>query len=323
MLKQYFNQWASRRFQIEATKNLKQRDILIFIYQQGYLYLVLILITFIAGINYANNLILGFCFLISSILCLSFYLTFKQLHQLEVTIVMPEVGRVDEALKVQVHFRQSRVTPRFIYLQDAEINSSSQIQNNAQSETKPLLHQDHAIALVSPLQHIELEFIPLKRGQWRLPNFRLFSTYPFGLVRAWTYFYCQQQVWVAPKPQRAEFEYDAAQSLGQPDHDEFRELRAYKFGDSLQKVSWKQAARGQGLYVKEFEDQKDMQTLHIDYQQMPSTEHEQKLSLMMGLVYECEMKHIPYRLSLDQCVLEAGVGEKQYVAAQLILAQVD
>jgi hypothetical protein len=38
------------------------------------------LITFIAGINYANNLILGFCFLISAILCISFYLTFKQLH---------------------------------------------------------------------------------------------------------------------------------------------------------------------------------------------------------------------------------------------------
>lgn len=46
---------VSKRFQFEKVKQLSQKDILIFIYQQGYLYLVLILITFIAGINYANN----------------------------------------------------------------------------------------------------------------------------------------------------------------------------------------------------------------------------------------------------------------------------
>src|SRR5690606_40156381 len=65
-------------------KQFSQRDILVFIYRQGYLYLILILITFIAGVNYANNLILGFCFLISAILCISFYLTFKQLHGLQI-----------------------------------------------------------------------------------------------------------------------------------------------------------------------------------------------------------------------------------------------
>ena len=72
MLKAQLRQWMAKRFSLTSSKKLKQRDILIFIYQQGYLYLVLILITFIAGINYANNLILGFCFLISALLCISF-----------------------------------------------------------------------------------------------------------------------------------------------------------------------------------------------------------------------------------------------------------
>ena len=63
-----WQKWLAKRFQFEKTKQLSQKDILIFIYQQGYLYGVLILITFIAGVNYANNLILGFCFLISAIL---------------------------------------------------------------------------------------------------------------------------------------------------------------------------------------------------------------------------------------------------------------
>lgn len=57
-----FQKWFAKRFRIDHFKSLKQRDILVFIYQQGWLYLTLIVITFIAGINYANNLILGFVF---------------------------------------------------------------------------------------------------------------------------------------------------------------------------------------------------------------------------------------------------------------------
>ena len=87
MFKQAWQNWIKTRFKFDRHKALKQKDILVFIYQQGYLYLVLILITFIAGVNYGNNLILGFCFLISAILCISFYLTFKQLHELEIEIV--------------------------------------------------------------------------------------------------------------------------------------------------------------------------------------------------------------------------------------------
>ncbi len=87
MFKQAWQNWIKTRFKFDRHKTSKQKDILVFIYQQGYLYLVLILITFIAGVNYGNNLILGFCFLISAILCISFYLTFKQLHELEIEIV--------------------------------------------------------------------------------------------------------------------------------------------------------------------------------------------------------------------------------------------
>ncbi len=62
-----WQEWLAKRFQFSQQKQLSQKDVLVFIYQQGYLYLVLILITFVAGVNYANNLILGFCFLISAV----------------------------------------------------------------------------------------------------------------------------------------------------------------------------------------------------------------------------------------------------------------
>lgn len=302
-MKQKFRQWLSKRFQLHSAKQLKQRDILIFIYHQGYLYLVLILITFIAGINYANNLILGFCFLISSILLISFYLTFKQLHQIKIEIILPEVGRVNESFSIQIHLKQKDRTSKYLYLKVDEISY-------------PILFDDTEL-------DTELKFISAKRGKFNIPQIQLYSTYPLGLVRGWTYFYIAEPIWVAPQPQHFQNEHQASASTGQPDLDEFRELRNYQTGDSLQAVSWKQAARGQGLYTKQFEDQSDLKVMHIDYAQMPSTAHEQRLSLMMGLVDLCEQQHAPYILSVKQRHLAQGNGYTHYQAAKKLLAQVE
>ena len=116
MLKQAWQNWINSRFKFDRSKTLQQKDILVFIYQQGYLYLVLILITFIAGVNYGNNLILGFCFLISAILCISFYLTFKQLHDLQIEVLTTEVGQVGEALQLQLHFKQDLAQARYLWI---------------------------------------------------------------------------------------------------------------------------------------------------------------------------------------------------------------
>ena len=94
-------------------------------------------------------------------------------------------------------------------------------------------------------------------------------------------------------------------------------------GDSLQSISWKQAARGQGLYVKQFEDHHDLNVIQIDYEKMPSSNHEEKLSLMMGLVDECERLQAQYSLQIQGIELDQGVGSQQYLDAQRILAQVN
>lgn len=301
MLKSKFRQWLSQRFKFIGLKQLKQRDILIFIYQQGYLYLVLILITFIAGVNYANNLILGFCFLISAILCISFYLTFKQLHQIEIEMVVPELGRVEDALSINIYLKQPSIASRYLFFK--------------------LDDQLHPILFNQFEQKIELNFIPKARGRFDIPDIQMYSTYPLGLVRAWTYFYLQNEIWIAPQSQYFQNEFDVASDSGLPDMDEYRELRNYQLGDSLQSISWKQAARGQGLYVKQFEDQTDLNVIAIDYTKMPSAEHEEKLKLMMGLVDTCEQQQAPYSLILKDQLLNQGCGLQQYHDAKLMLAK--
>ncbi|USA45416.1 DUF58 domain-containing protein [Acinetobacter sp. C26M] len=300
-LKQQVNQWIAKRFQVDRSKTLRQKDVLVFIYKQGFLYLVLILITFIAGINYANNLILGFCFLISAILCISFYLTFKQLHDLQIDVVMPEVGQVDQTLFLKLVLKQPVGAARYL-----------RVQWQTQEQ---LIYTDQT-------QHsVELAVMPDKRGLYEFGAVKIYSTYPLGLVRAWTYLYPKHKVWVAPKGYDWQKEHKNKPTSAQDSLDEFKELRGFQYGDSYQNVAWKQVARGQGFLIKIFEAQANHQHLEIDYQQIPAQSHEDKLSFMMGLVEQCEQLGDDYALILPHTRLESGQGKSQLIRAKLLLAQ--
>lgn len=293
--------WLAKRFKFTQEKQLRQNDVLVFIYQQGYLFLVLILITFIAGVNYANNLILGFCFLISAVLCISFYLTFKQLYGLKIDVSCAEVGQAGEAVHLDLYFSQPQKQARYLWIQAGE--------------------QLHKMRMTELKQACRISFLAAQRGQFHYPNIQIFSVYPFGLVRAWTYLYLQQISWIAPQAKMAAAENKYHQQSFEQDLDEFRELRGYKPGDSLQAVSWKQAARGQGLHVKVFEQHQEQHHVEIYYERMPSAAHEEKLSLMMGLVEQCEQLQCAYALHLPNAQLPSGAGGQQLLQAKLLLAQ--
>lgn len=300
-VKQQLQQWIAKRFQVEGSKVLLQKDVLVFIYKQGFLYLVLIVITFIAGINYANNLILGFCFLISAILCISFYLTFKQLHGLEIELVAPEVGQVSQPLILKVLFKQSVQTVRYLRLD--------------------WQGQEHFLYLDQTQQSLELAVLPEQRGRYELGVLKIYATYPLGLVRAWTYLYPKQKVWIAPKAYDWQKEHKSQPTSAQDSLDEFKELRTFQHGDSYQNVAWKQVARGQGFFIKMFEAQANHQHVEIVYQQIPALGHEEKLSFMMGLIEQCEQLGDDYAVILPHARLESGQGQIQLMKVRLLLAQ--
>ena len=160
--------------------------------------------------------------------------------------------------------------------------------------------------------------MPAERGQFNYPVIRIWSVYPFGLVRAWTYLYLQQVSWIAPKAAISAAENKNMHPRFEQDVDEFRELKDYRDGESLQAVAWKHAARGQGLYVKVFEQYQDQRLVEIHYDHMPSPSHEEKLSLMMGLAEQCEQMHCAYSIFLPNAQLPSGTGEKQLMQAKLL-----
>lgn len=295
-----WQRWAERRFLWQGHKLLKQKDVLVFVYRPGYIYVALILITFVAGVNYANNLILAFCFLISSLLCISFYLAYRQLKGLEITLDYDEVGQVGQAVELIVTLSQTQ--PRERYL---SVNVGLE---------KQYLHLQHSS------QQLRFHFYPAQRGAFYYPDLSLMSVYPLGLVRAWTHLYLKQQLitWVAPQ---AVIQPHQQQSMLEAGMDEFYELKNYQLGDSLTYVAWKQLARGQGMYIKQFAPHAEQQQLLIDYAALGMHDHEQKLKVMMGLIEQCEQQQQPYAIKLPQQQLSLGLGEAQLQQAKRLLAE--
>lgn len=295
-----WQRWAERRFLWQGHKLLKQKDVLVFVYRPGYIYVALILITFVAGVNYANNLILAFCFLISSLLCISFYLAYRQLKGLEITLDYDDVGQVGQAVELIVTLSQTQ--PRERYL---SVNVGLE---------KQYLHLQHSS------QQLRFHFYPAQRGEFYYPDLSLMSMYPLGLVRAWTHLYLKQQLitWVAPQ---AVIQPHQQQSMLEAGMDEFYELKNYQLGDSLTYVAWKQLARGQGMYIKQFAPHAEQQQLLIDYAALGMHDHEQKLKVMMGLIEQCEQQQQPYAIKLPQQQLSLGLGEAQLQQAKRLLAE--
>ena len=304
MIKRYFHTWLSKRFQVKDEKQLAQRDVLVFFNREGYLYFVLLFITFVAGINYGNNLILALCFLFASILILSFYLAFKQLYGLNVKYEISELGQVQQPLSIKFY-----LTPQqgqmHLHLRTAYLGQAKKI-----------------TVLNSPLV-VEFQILPDRRGQYHLPRFYFYSVYPFGIIRAWSYIYPQKKVWIAPAPlefSSTQFGFQQNQQDQQQGIEDFSHLREFQTGDQLNRVAWQQLAKGRGLLVKQFEEFEQQQQ-HFDYAHMPAHLHEEKLSQLMYLVEQAYHQQASFSLHLPSQKLALGQGENHVASAKLMLAQ--
>lgn len=304
MLKKQWQNWLSRRFQFKDSKTLAQRDVLVFFNREGYLYLVLIIITFIAGINYGNNLVLALCFLLASILVLSFYLAFKQLYGLTLSLEVDELGQVGHQLIMKYHF----------------IPASKQIHLHLRCQ---FLDQSKKITVLKSPLVVQFSELPSRRGLYSVPRLYFYSVYPFGIIKAWSLVYPQQKIWIAPQP----IEVDLSRFGLRQHHDrqqqgteDFSHLREFVQGDALNRVAWQQYAKGRGLLVKEFEEFEHQQ-LNFNYVEMPMSLHEEKLSQLMYLIQQAHDQHSAFSLKLPTQELALGLGEQHFQQAKLMLAQ--
>lgn len=353
-MREALKRWFAARAPKSDSATLNLRNVYIFFSREGLLFGVLLLITFVAGINYGNNLVLGLCFYLVSVWLISFHLTFAHLSGLQVKLIdvtMAEVGApVWVTLQLRSESRQPRRQLLFSFEQpdnereklpksdrqeDSECAADEVMVSHSGTKKSKRARGASQHLLVPRLQGeqtIRLAVMTNRRGAFELPRLQIKTVYPLGIMRAWSYVYFARMAWVYPKPLSFDWQaqYLAVSSEDLPTggqytqgQDDFERLDTYIKGESLARVSWAHVARGQGMFTKHFADPVGHEQT-LDYADMPAAHHEQKLQQLAHGVIVLGQLNVPFQMQLPhekRSQTPIGQGESFAQACLLRLAK--
>lgn len=155
-----------------------------------------------------------------------------------------------------------------------------------------------------------------RRGWLAMPRVTLETTYPLGLIRAWSYAAPDARCLVYPAPAEGAppppFQGGAPEGSGQDGgREDFAGLRKHQPADSPRHVAWKQAARRSEapLLAKQFAGA-GAAILRLDWEALPTgLGTEEKLSLLARQVLDAHAAGLAWGLRLPGRDLAVADGE--------------
>ncbi len=306
--KQYFQRWAAKRAPRAARVVLKHRTIYVFPGRQGLGFLVLLLLIWVLGTNYQNNLVLALSFFLTSLMVVSVIHAFKNL-----------LGLTFVSATVQQAFVGDPVA--------FDIELSSQYNQGHHGLLFSLGDEEpERVDIESGQAEILRLDLPAKRRGWlKLPRVTLKSYFPLGLIRAWAYIELDHRALVFPKPIESDRPplgpgdvSDGAQ-LAQARGDEFQGFQTYQPGSPLSQIAWKQFARGAGLHLKDYRALQSQQ-MWLDWQYLQVQDTELGLSQLSYWVNFFSESNIEFGLRLPGVTIPMGGGDVHRLEALSALA---
>lgn len=292
----WVKKWLNNRIPPQRTVVLNQKKIFIFPTWMGLAYVLTAFLLFLAGINYDNNLILNFSFLMASLFLVSILQTFSNLSGLVISASHSEPAFAGTEAKFTIKISKSREK------QHHSIQCRWQ-----EYESKP---QNLVSAVACD---VEMLLGTRKRGHFNPGRMRVQSVYPLGLCRAWTWVDLDMDCLVYPKPVTCELPSDVATqfepgaTVSREGNEDFDGLRPYRHSDSLRTVDWKSFARRGTLLSKQFHGY-ESNSVWIDWNDWVSADVELKLSYMCFWVLEMAKTNQDFGLKLPASQLAPGRG---------------
>lgn len=296
LYRKWFKNWLNRRLPPRRSISLTRTNVFIFPARAGFAFLAAVSILWLIATNYENNLVFILCFLLVSLFVVSILHTYSNLAGIQITAIRSKAAFVGE---------------------DAEFELQVQRNNKRHYENLLLSWKGMPPQIINLTdqgqQRIKLYLTATQRG-WLKPGRLLVQTYyPVGLLRAWTWLDLDIDTLVYPKPVSAgpvplsegtQGQGDLSRGLGSED---FFGLKKYRAGESLRHVAWKQYARGQGLYTKEYAASVDRR-LWLDWDYLAGMDRESRLSRLCYWVLESAKTTDEYGLRLPNIEIAPGKG---------------
>ncbi|QAU33846.1 DUF58 domain-containing protein [Janthinobacterium sp. 17J80-10] len=317
-LRQRLERWLFRIGTAEAGEvYLHQRRVFILPTRAGVAFGFMLLVLFIASINYNLSLGFGLTFLLGACAVVDMHLTFRNLAHLHLAPGRVRPVFAGEEAQFELHLANRGKRDRFAIWLGFTGTGLPEVQ---QPLDLPAASSRSAVAGLATTQ----------RGWLAAPRIRLQTRFPLGLLRAWGYWQPDMRVLVYPRPETdapplpldGSGEADGSGSAG---HDDFAGIRAYQSGDSLRQLAWRQIARmdsqhGATLVSKHFEGGAAAE-LVLEFSRLPgSMDLEMRLSRMARWVLEAEARGLPYAFRLGQVDLAPALGPAHQAACLQELA---
>lgn len=306
--RQHFDGWVKRRIPPSRHIVLTHRNIFIIPNKQALGFLTVLALMFVGAINYEASLAFALVFWLLGLFILTIFYTFRNLAGLhisavaggsvfagehaDITVILTRHGeRIHEAIKMQ--FPGSR--PAVANL----------IENTE--------------------ERIPLYLVAGKRGWFSPGRLTIETVFPFGICRAWSLVDLDLRCLVYPKPVECDLDWLSSQQqhTGHTNitrgSDDFHALRDYQQGDSLRHVAWKIAARGRGMYTKEYSANVD-DKIWLRWDMFPDMGMEERLSRLCYCVLQLDAAGLDYGLELPGRRIEPAKGNEHYTRVMECLA---
>lgn len=283
---------------------LDRRRVYIVPTRTGFGFWVLLMVMLAGALNYQNNSALLLTCMLGAALAGSMLLTWRELHGLVLRAVHAEHG-----------FCGTRLPLHLAFADDRRARPGLTIAVDGLEQPCPLQ---------SGVGRTTVTIATSQRGWIPLPRMRLSSTLPFGMFRAWSWVTPAQNVLVYPRVLD-----DVAPVGGSDDDhertpggDDFAGLRDYHVGDPLRHVAWKASARHDHLLVREFDRAAPGQPLRFDWNDLPDSDRETRISRLTGWVCAAYSAAHPWILVLeDRRALGPGGDAAYYHRCLTALAE--
>ena len=302
-----FFQTRTGRVARGAWAELVPRRVFILPTRAGLGFAGLLLVMLLGAINYNNNLIFGFTFLLTGLALVTMLHTYRNLTYLQLHVGHGRPGFAGENVGFQIWLRPGDDRYRYnVELRASDSHSTDLVDITAEGSST-WLYRD------AP-----------RRGRLTLGAVTVTTCFPLGLFRAWSRleFANSELVYPAPAATGPQPPAPADQGKGhaslEAGQDDFRGLRNYHPGDSLRHVHWKALAREQGLLTKEFAAPHAPECW-FDFQATPENEVEAKLRRLCRWVLDAERARLRYGLRLPGLSIDParGVAHRNHCLAVL------
>ncbi|QSX31564.1 DUF58 domain-containing protein [Shewanella cyperi] len=304
-LRRRFDAFLDRRLPPASSQELSHKSIFIFPSGFGFAWLGLVLLLYLFGTNYQNNLVIGLALVLLSLFLSCIIYSFRNLAGLNL----------------------SRLPPPHIYAGET-LALPMELTSSHGAMAVNLSYPGNEVVVCDCGKEPQKVLVPVKtrkRGLLRPGRLLVESRYPLGLLRTWSWLDMDvaHPVFASPLPAPVHLgaDSDASSSSDLGKHvagvDEFAGLRSYVQGESLQRVAWKQLAQGRGMLSKDFAEPQGLP----QWLALPTNEPlETALSQLAWQVDELTRSKQIFGLRLGDTVLEPALGEQHRIGCQLTIA---